>query len=73
MNSIMGSIFNEKIAKNEVYGSVNSARVYCSRKTWSTTAIGKKKEKAHAWKTHMPIKSDPNRTKVSRPSDQPSK
>ena len=48
MSSIMGSIFNEKVAKNEVYGSVNSARVYYSRKTWSTTAIGKKKEKAHA-------------------------
>ena len=35
----------KKLLKSEVYGSVNSAQMHCSWKTWSTTAAGKKKKK----------------------------
>jgi len=35
----------KKWLKSEVCRSVNSAQVHCSRKTWSTTAAGKKKKK----------------------------
>ena len=35
----------KKLLKNEVCGSVNSAQMYYSRKTWSTTATGEKKKK----------------------------
>ena len=46
VNSIVWPIFNEKLLKNEIYGSMNSAWVYCSRLTWSnSTAEKKKKEK----------------------------
>ena len=34
----MGPIFNEKIDKNKICGSVNSARMYCSQKNWSKIA-----------------------------------
>ena len=33
VNSTVGPIFNEKINKNEICGSVNSARMHSSRKT----------------------------------------
>ena len=39
------SFLMKKLLKSEVCGSVNSAQMYYSRKTWSTTATGKKKKK----------------------------
>ena len=40
----------KKFLKSEVCGSVNNAQMYCSWKNWSTTTIGKKKdrERKHA-------------------------
>ena len=50
----MEPIFNEKLIKNEICGSVNSAQMYCSRKTgqkllllfmyrtWTVAASGEK-------------------------------
>ena len=35
----------KKLLKSEVCGFMNSARVHCSRKTWSITAAGEKKKK----------------------------
>ena len=45
MNSAVGPIFNEKVDKNGVCGSVNSAQVHCSQKNGSTIAAEKKKKK----------------------------
>ena len=45
MNSVVGSIFNEKVTENGICGPVNSAQVHCSRLTWSNSADGKKKKK----------------------------
>ena len=44
MNSIVRLIFNEKSYwKVKFVSPMNSVRVYCSQKTWSTIAAGKKK------------------------------
>ena len=34
----------KKLLKSEVYGSMNSAWMHCSQKTWSTIAAGEKKK-----------------------------
>ena len=38
----------KKLLKSVICESVNSARKYCSRKTWLTTMVGKKKKKENA-------------------------
>ena len=35
----------KKLLKNKIYGSVNSAWIYCSQLTWSNSAAEKKKKK----------------------------
>ena len=66
MNSTVGPIFNEKIDKNEICGSVNSAEMHCSRKTgqmlqllfmystWTVVAC----EGENAWKKKKKIKKE---------------
>ena len=41
----MELIFNEKLLKSEVFGSINSAWMHCSRLTWSNSAAGTQKKK----------------------------
>ena len=45
MNSAVRPIFNEIVAESEICGSMNSARVHCSRENWSTIATETKKKK----------------------------
>ena len=41
----MELIFNEKLLKSEVFGSMNSAWMHCSWLTWSNNAAGTQKKK----------------------------
>ena len=54
----------KKWLKSEDYESLNSARIYCLRKTWSTSAAGKKKKKL---KTCYNVKRGCGRGLVSKP------
>ena len=35
----------KKLLKNKIYGSINSAWIYCSQLTWSNSAAEKKKKR----------------------------
>ena len=41
----------KKLLKSGICGSMNSAWVYCSRLTWSNSAVGKQKKKKKGQKT----------------------
>ena len=45
MNSTVGPIFNEKLLKSGICGSINSAWMHCSRLTWSNSVAETKKKK----------------------------
>ena len=47
----MGPIFNKKVAKNVICGTVNSARMHCSQLIKSTIAGWKKKKEKKMRKT----------------------
>ena len=60
----MGSIFNEKVAKKWSLWVREQCMGTIHERLGQQLRLGKKKEKMRAWKTQMPIKSDPNRTLV---------
>ena len=45
VNSVVGPIFNKKVVKNVICGTVNSTYMHCSQLTKSTIAGWKKKKK----------------------------
>ena len=52
----------KKLLKNKIYGSVNSAWIYCSQLTWSNSAAEKKKKKKRKKKERKKKSENTNAT-----------
>ena len=59
----------KKLLKSGICGSMNSARMHCSRLTWSNSAAGKKKRKKFR-KRRCSYNSNPNGHIVGTQSDE---
>ena len=56
----LGSFLMKKLLKSGICKSMNSARVYCSRLTWSNSAVGTKKKKKSENTNAATYNSNPN-------------